>query len=676
MMDSIGFNLLMLARVSLAYLMLYIVLPTLLTRVEAPADGVWDRMFAGLTHATLLTIVMVHVLVSCQLYETFSLLFAYALVLIFWSRVRGKSTTAGVAGMNLMVRLLNASEDHVGFVWGLVVIGKEWFSHWSIRATLFWRRLWHDPFLFSLPTALLSASALIRLRHALTHAAYSLSDPYEHLAWVKYLGNNQIYTDGIYPQGYHALISALAKLSFIDPYWLIRFFGGIGTCVLVAAVFYFTLRLTRSHAAGLISLAVYGLISDARFPTALGRQTAALPQEYSLVFGLCALYFLSLYLEQQRTGHLLLFLEAVAITAFIHPYTTIYLVVWSIVFAGLALLQRRARFRQILKIGVCGALAVLLGASPLLLGSLLGKEWFGAATEFVISSIGRTGLAPAGEWWMRIIAHNPYLDLLLPLGCLGLLGAWMNKTANRFRVVGVTAVTTVMLVLFRAGDLGLPELSEQSRTGVFLAPFLAIVYGCGIVGLCQLLAAGRSPWTTRLAKAMALTICLAVAVHATPPLPTGTPLEYDAAAQNYLRIKTEFPVTDWTIIGPSEQLQQAVGIGWHYDLLRFVQDFTWENATDPEFQLPIPTHHIFFYLEKRSLLDQARVEDADVNRPLEQEGANPYAQYYRSPEQRLLLQGKAWHWMKLYQESHPGVTVFYEDEQMLIYHIVHEVPAE
>lgn len=678
MVENLGYNLLMLARVSLAYLMLYIVVPTLITRVDAPANGFWDRLFAGLTHATFLTIVIVHLLVSCRLYETFSLLFAYALLLVCWQRAHGRSRATPVsAEAGVLVRLLDASESRLGFVLGLAALLRQWLAGWSTASSALWRKIAREPFLLVLPTALLLGSAWTRLGHSLSHAAYSLSDSYEHLAWVKYLGSNQIYPDGVYPEGYHAIISALAKLSFIDPYWLIRFFGGIGTTVLVATIFYFALRLTRSHAAGLAALAVYGLISDARFPSGLVRQTAALPQEYSLVFGLTALYFLGLWLEHQRFGHLLVFLEATAITVFIHPYTTIYLVVWSVIIAVLHLLSRRTRLKQVLWAGALGAFAAVLGAVPMLIGRLCGKAWFGAATQFVLDSMGRSSVPPPdGALWTRLISVNPYLNLLLPGCVLVWLGALADRSAQRTRLIPATIISLAMLVLYRASELGLPELSEQSRTGVFLAPFLAVVAGGAVVSIGALLSAGRRSRTAIISRGLALAACAAIIVYATPPLPAAEPVEYDAAASNYLRIKNEFPVMDWTIVAPAEQFQQVLGIGWHYDLLRFVQDFTLEEAENADFRLPIPTHHVFFYVELRSLLDQAPVEDADVTRELDPEGPDPYTQYYRSQDQRHLLQSKAWHWMEAYRQTHSGVTVFYEDGQLLIYHLVHQPPEQ
>ncbi len=679
MVSSLGYPLLVLVRVVLVYLLVYIVFPALLTRTDAQFNGMLDRAFAGLVHATLLTIVIVHTLVFCQLYETFSLLAAYAVFIVAWLRMRGKSaaTTAGELKVNALVQLLDLSEDRNGFLQSFTRAAKERYTDWKIRQALRWGRMLRDPFIAFLPVTVLMGAAWTRLQYAIYHAAYSLSDAYEHLAWAKQLGMNVIYQDGIYPKGYHAIISAMAELSFIDPYWLVRFMGGIGTTVLVATVYYVTLRLSRSHAASLIALAVYGLVSDARFPSGLSRQEAALPQEYSLIFGLLALFFLCQFLRSHHNRFLLLFLEAVAITMLVHPYTTIYLVVWTGIVMGMHLLFRRVKLSMLARMVTYGVPMALLGAAPYLVGMLMGKKWFSAATQFVWEGIGNTP-QPTAAWWTVWLTSNPFIDLALPLAAIAALSVFVRKYTGRLYVLIAASISSVMLLLYRATDLGIPQLSEQSRTGVFMAPFLAIVYGLGAIGIYRLLLPERTPvfklWKAWLSKGTALTACLGIVIYATPPLPPPQPVEYNAAAQGYLRIKAELPVMNWTIIGPSEQYQQVVGIGWHYDLLRFIQDFTMEDARNPGFQLPIPTNHILLFIEKRSLLDQTPVEHVDIGRELEPEGPDPYKQYYRSPEQRALLEAKAWHWIEAYRQSHSGVSIFYEDEQLRIYHIEHDPP--
>jgi hypothetical protein len=74
------------------------------------------------------------------------------------------------------------------------------------------------------------------------------------------------------------------------------------------------------------------------------------------------------------------------------------------------------------------------------------------------------------------------------------------------------------------------------------------------------------------------------------------------------------------------------------------------------------------------LIDQRDVSLLDSNLPLSAAGPDPYTQYYRSAEQRALLMAKAWQFMQCYRQSHDGVSVYYEDENLLVYRIVHEIP--
>lgn len=681
-MSSLGYCLLMLTRVTLAFLVLYLLVPTLLSRSEPPASGIWDRMFAGLIHVTFLTIILVYVLVFSRLYETFSLLFAYALTLVWLHRRRGNSPTktADKIAAGLLARGLDISEDREGAWHGFSSAAKQKLAIWTKNTATRWKRLLFDPFLFLFPGTVIVWSAFIRLRYAIYHASYSVSDPYEHLAWVKYLGTNQIFRDGIYPEGYHAIISAMAKLTFIDPYWMIRFMGGLGTTLLVVSIYHFTLRVTKDHGASLVALAVYGLVSDARFPSMLYRQQAALPQEYALIFGLPALYFLTLYLKEHRRSHLLLFVEAVAVTLFIHPYTTLYLLIWAAIQVAFSFCFRQVTLRQIGRIVLYGIPATAIGVLPYAIGLVSGKTWFGAAFDFVRSNIGQAGLAPAGSWWLRLISGNPYLDVLLPVCLIAVLTALLPKYENKLIALTTAASAVVMMLLYRAAELGLPQLSDSSRTAVFLAPFLAISCGFGTQGIAQLVFAGvkknHHRWVASLTRVIALCTCLSIVIYAMPALPPVYTVEYDAAAEAYLRIEADLPYSDWTIVAPSEQYQQAVGIGWQYELLRFVQDFDLTEADDPTFQLPIPTHNIFVFVEKRSLLDQQDTLAVDADAQLAPEGPDPYTEYYRSASQRALLEAKISRWMEHYLKSHSGVSIYYEDENLRIYQIVHELPPK
>ncbi len=682
-MFTVGYNLMMLVRVAAIYLVMYIAVPWLLVRDRR--WGIMDRIFVSLIHSTFLTIVIVHLLVFVKLYETLSLIVMYLIAWVILAATRGGSFTAmlDILGMRLIVRLLDLSESPLGFIAEAKRIALQKAHAWLQGIRYHTKILWSEPFTYLLPALALIAATATRASYSVMHASYSVSDPYEHLAWAKYLGLNQIYYDGIYPHGYHAVLSAMARLSLVDAYWICRFMGPIGSVFLVLSIYYFATRMTGSRTASLVALVSYGLINDDRYPSGILRQAAALPQEYALIFALPALYFLYLYFRDGNKTDLWLFTEAVTITVFIHPFTTIYLGLWAAVMGGSVLLTQTTTLRAVINAGGVGLAAIIFGFTPFAFGLLQGHGFFQAAFQFVGESFTGGGAGPtAGPWFRRWLLSNPYLDSIIPLvvACAFLI-LLLRQRGKLVGAVTVLGGTVVLYILYRAQDLGLPQFTHPSRTSAFLAPMLAVLYAL-TVSLLSLVMAGRlrqpaaRVWGHRLTIGISLVVCVVVALQWQPIIPALDTMEYDAAAENYLRIKSDLPALDWTIIGPAEQYQQVVGVGWHVDLLRFVQQYTWEQASDPAFQLPIPTHHILVYAEKRPLLLGRPVSPADAELELEPEGPDPFTQYYRNPNQRAIIQAKIIRWMELYRQSHPGVSTYYEDENLRIYHIQHTLPND
>jgi len=184
----------------------------------------------------------------------------------------------------------------------------------------------------------------------------------------------------------------------------------------------------------------------------------------------------------------------------------------------------------------------------------------------------------------------------------------------------------------------------------------------------------RSLVPRNLVRGAALLISLSLIFLNQPITAEGRTYEYEAAANSYLKIKQEFTALDWTIIGPPEQYQQALGYGWHSDILRFVQEHSAEELANPQYKLPIPTHDIFFYTEKVPLFYNKAVTEEDARLALETEEGDPYSQYYLDGEQRRILQAKAIQLAEAYRQSHSGVTIYYEDEALRIYRFHHEPP--
>lgn len=668
----------MFLKVNIYFLMMYIFIPWRLGRFEAESKGLLDKFFISLIRSTFLINLIVHLLILLKLYDTISLFVTLCITLVLVLRISSKSWYDIIDNLNI----LDATESGTLLLVNLIErIKKSLKNTCQTLSVLCWNII-TKPIAGLLPVIVLLYAYLIRFKNVGEHYAYVHIDMYTHLTFIKNISLNNLYNDGIYPRGFHAIISALHQLTFLDSYWIVRFIGPLGGLLLVLSVYYFAVRMTGNRASGLIALVIYGLVNHPDFPSVMFRQTAALSQEFGEIFVLPGLYMLWLYIKSGKKSFLILYCQAVAITLFIHTYSSLYLLLWSAILVGVSLIFRYLKISSIFVIIRYGFIYSVVGTFPILLGVILGKEFHASSIEMIQQDWSLHSNANYTQLFKSIIASgNRFLDLSSVLLILLVLSFFYIKDHLwRIQTLTIAGIATTMFLLYSAQELGLPQFTQKTRTGNYYAPILTVLYVFAyatierIIGRLQLVSSALS--RKIISGVICVTICLAIIfTYPNTELYHGTE-EYDAAAQNYLVIKRNFTYSDWTIVGPNEQFAQALNVGWHFDLLRFLQKFTLEEALDPNFKLPIPTSHIFIYTEKIPLGYQREVNIADAALDLEPEGPDPFMQYFKNKDQRAILEAKAIHWAEAFMSSHENVDIFYEDSQLRIYHIVHKPVIE
>lgn len=675
-----GYNLLMAVKVIAVFILIYVYIPAQFIKF-GKEDRFLDKLFVSLIHSNFITIVLVHFLVLIKLYETFSLFFCYFALFFVFARFKGitPGAVSQNVGMGLIVSILDMSEGKSGIKGELKRLLYIWLQNFRERAAGSLRAFFSSPFTGLFPASVVIAAAVIRFNSSIYHAAYAHIDSYSDLISAKHLGSNLIYYKGIYPEGYHAVITSIAKLTFIDPYWIVRFIGPLAGVLLVLSVYYFSVRITKSYLAGLLSLFIFGLVTSADFPSVVFRQTTALPQEYGAIFVLPGLYFLWQHLCGKGRIFLLLYAEAMAVTLLVHSYAGLYLVIWSGLMLITAILVKKLDLKHFWIVVAHGSIAVAVSLVPIGIGLAMGRQFHKSSADFIKENLGASGSGDfsLGVIFSKLLSGNVFLDVVYYIGALLIISMLLIRKRDWIlKCVTLAVSSLLMLLLYRASELNLPQISEVSRTGVFLSLMLASLYSLGFNSVERLVSFNSGALNKRIWEMLMKSVCLALCAavfhfYPTEKLYRGIE-EYDAAAENYLIIKNNFPFRDWTIIAPPEQLPQTIGYGWHMEILRFVQKYSLEQASDPKFDIPIPSRHVFLYTEKRPLHLDRHVTDEDALKELEPEGDDPFMQYYRNREQRAVLQAKAIKWMEEYRKTHPDVSVFYEDDNMRIYHIYHE----
>jgi hypothetical protein len=206
-----------------------------------------------------------------------------------------------------------------------------------------------------------------------------------------------------------------------------------------------------------------------------------------------------------------------------------------------------------------------------------------------------------------------------------------------------------------------PSTIDPSTALTVLPIAAAVGVGCLLVLTQALLArlSGRGVETTLLIAG------LAVAVIWFPPrLAPRQCLEYEAAARVTQGIAYRFPRQKWVVAAPVEQLAETFGLGAHEDLAGFVEKYR-DQVSHPEFRFPDAREDLFIYVEKRPFQIFSREPDS-ISFPVL---TDVTYRSYRSPGGRASLESAALQLCENYRQHHSDANIFFENEDLRIYHI-------
>jgi len=701
------------AKFLIFFFLIFIFIPSRFIRFQNE-DGFLDRVFISLTHMVALTIILVHILAFLKLYETLSLIFAYFLTYlgIVWWRGNSAVNVADALGMKTVVNILDMADGADGLKEGVrkYITGRKEVILAGLPSAMRW---FMSPFEGFLPVTALFYSAYLRFDNSFRHAYFGASDCYVHLAWVKYLGSNQIYKDGIYSYGYHAVISSVEKLTLLDPYMVMRFIGPLGGFLLVFAIYYFVYKISRSYPAALLSSFIFGA---GAFSGDVWRQISALPQEFSGIFFLPGIYYAWRYLEKGHKYYLLLFGECVAITLWIHLYAAVYLVLGSGIACIAAIFTRTADIRRFAYFTTTGIAGSFLGVMPLGIGMLTGKEFHGSL-GYIKKSInaGAEGMPSKveinGHLIDTFLTGNVFIDGSFFISIFMIIASIIlliiNKKRENVIFGSFSLFTLVMYFMSRAETFGLPLLMDPVRTSSFFSMAAAVIAGLGVYYLFNLVPKIKNNLVDVVYKLTVLLVVFMIGYNYHIEPPEGGRMEYDGGVNAYILARQSLPALNWNIISPVEQYSQVLGKGWHYEIWEFVYKYclvpemlnrSWrEEASDKNFSLKkaqdleiedgkvleamdkglisegnkiirkIKDPYIIFYTEKKPLGLGRETEEKDLNIPIPMKTGNPTETYYYNPEIRAGIEARARAWIEEYGKAHDNISTFYEDEEMKIY---------
>lgn len=596
-----------------------------------------DVFFANLQKIVLFTIVIVYILTAVGLYELLSLVFCYAVLSLVSIKRRN---LAGLLRERLTVitqAFYDMLEGRIGvreFAASLS-IGGRWFTNFDKQ-----RVGLPDWITIAGSLAVFATAAYLRFYDPVTHPAPAMSDAYVTLVWMKYIEARILFHDGLYPQGFHIILSVIRKVSAIDPLLVLKFVGPLAAVLIVVGVYYFVVRTTRSAVAGMVAAFVLGVLGQ-WLPLSYSRQASTNSQEFGLMFVLPTTWFVFNYLSKGDRHDYDAAVSGIAVVGLVHPMAALFLAACIAASYVAVLLGKQFDFIRFLRMTAGGVIAVVIAVLPLAIGYLTGRTFHGSSITFATAA---SDVLPPPV--------TPFI--LAALGCasLGFLWLLFQNAENRAYGWLVLTVALVALLIYQAPRFGVKSLALAARSGEFLSLAIASAVGSGTLVLGP-----RISWSNR-AKTMfvsAAVVALAVTGVLMRPSPANPyKLQSDASVEQYLRISTTMPPSDWLMVSNEEGYALAYGVGWHMHIKDLLRDY---DPTQPELVLvaergarKIKMPYIFIFQEKTIFRPVAYPPELEpILAAREREKVN------------LAI------WIDQYRRYHNNIRVYYEDSDLVIW---------
>lgn len=511
----------------------------------------------------------------------------------------------------------------------------------------------------------LGYAAYVRFQLPLANAAMSPGDNYTHMTWASELTNNQVMPDGIYPMGMASMlawISELAPLS--DMATVTRFVGPIDGTLICLALFYVTLRLSRSPGAALLAGGTFGLIgARPDWYEEWTRQIGALPQELCLIMSLLALTIVGLAVLSEDRDHLWTLLAAGVAMGMTHPLPIVF---YAGLAPGLALVIGvvTGHIRTAVRVSVVAVGSALLGFVYIPVAMAFGKPFFGGVGGVnPFSSSGTVGVQndsySAPDVHFGILAQTS-----AALTLVGILGSlWLIRRAEtRSRgamMLGLSAVSTAILISYDPTFLGLSNFYAD-RAANIAGPQIALGFGAGLGAMAVLF---KTVDLRAAAASLAAAVVALVAItHFLPNGPMNyAPIEYNDEATTASRIIDGNTDLTYTMVGVTEQRERGIGQSYFVEDWVFARDVNLSEAEDPAYELPIPTPTVYIFAEKKPF-PQIKLA------PL---GASE--EYYRNPVKRARIETITYQWAQTYMRFHTNMSVYYDSPDLEVFEI-HQIP--
>jgi len=621
-----------LIRLGISFAILFFIMATIMFKEHGEAG---ERFFSRYIKMVFLIIVIGYVFVLIKLYEVITLFVFITISTMFWRMPAGNRVQSLKENYSKLTMLFYETLDgkFSPLNWANNIVKNKLKTCWKIILAVL-----KSPSNYLL-FAVISGAAYLRFYDPISHAAPGLSDASVAIAWMKYISERILFHDGIYPQGLHIYDATLRKFAGIDAIYVVKYIGPLNGVLTTIALYFFVQQLTRRKSAGIISAFVFGVLGPFLY---LGweRQAATNSQEFALIFVFLAWHFTIRYFNTREKYYLWTTGIALAVMGLVHS------LVWAFACFGVVLIALSyfifgplKNFRAILSVALASITSGVISGIPLIIGLLMGKGYHSSSLNYLTSVMASN------------IQKLTYLDYAAAVGIvlmtlLLILSRWMKQRPEPLLFAILISIISFLSYIYLGWLTGNTLLI--GRIGLLWSVVACLALGIGWHGFITIF--------IRI-KPLEVFLCLALLIGVTyyyQPMPSAPyKMVHDSMVNQYLRIATEFSPTTWTMVSNEEGYALSLGKGWHMHLWELVDDYIPKAEKIVRKDNPnqvLESEDIFILIEKVVFEPPLEIVKPIVDKRKE---------YYLLMEQ----------WVDDYSSLHNNIEVFYEDEEIKVYHI-------
>jgi hypothetical protein len=488
-------------------------------------------------------------------------------------------------------------------------------------------------------------SAYLRLYNAVIHAAPSMSDSSVTLAWMKYISERVLFHDGIYPQGFHIYLATLHKFANINQMYILNYTGPLNGVFITLSIYFLVSRFTGDKYSGVVAMVIYGLLGKT-YTSELSamRQIATNSQEFGFIFIMPTFYFYNKYLKEGKKEDLVTAFSGICVIGLVHSiafaFVGIGMLVLVFVYFAVGL---KDYWNRLWKVCISGILGIIVAAIPLGIGKLMNRPMHASSEEYLMEK-----LTDVYYPEIRNIDYIAFVSIFLVFLYI-ILNFRSIKNKMSYAFVFLFSITAFSIWYFGAAIT--KSVIVANRFSDLWDMIIPVIIAFGLHIVFGVIRIEKIRETILLCSA---TILLGSCIFYFKPEPLiPYKVQSDAMVEQYLGLTKKYAPTEWHFVSDVEGgYALTLGYGYHIENIDFLRYFNPADEYIEDINTKVKLPDIFILWEKNVFM-----------------GEMMSGQSKKNYEDRVLYNNQMGQWIDTYKKTHSNINIYYEDKDMIIYHI-------